>query len=148
MANQPTSGASPEASLREQIVARARYYTTQKTHYQHGSCGPTYFDCTGLVYHVFADCFALALIGARGEQGVHNYLDWFTARQQADMEPPQPGDLIVYGPGFAHIGIYVGDGKAISALSGGVREHSATKLRTSASGQLMPVRAYLHLKEQ
>jgi cell wall-associated NlpC family hydrolase len=129
-------------------VARARYYTTQKTRYRNGSYGPTYFDCTGLVYRVFVDCSALALIGARGEQGVENYLDWFTARQQADMEPPQPGDLIVYGPGFAHIGIYVGAGKAISTLSSGVREHSATKLRTSANGQLMPVCAYLHLKEK
>jgi cell wall-associated NlpC family hydrolase len=79
---------------------------------------------------------------------VQNYLDWFTAGQQANMEPPQPGDLVVYGPGFAHIGIYIGDGKAVSTLSNGVREHSATTLRTSAGGQLMPVRAYLHLKEE
>jgi len=131
--------------LRERIVARARYYTSTETHYRLGSTGPTYFDCTGLVYRVFADCAALELIGAQGEQDVRSYYDWFSARKQADTQSPKLGDLIVYGPDFAHIGIYTGNGQAISTLTEGVQEHSAVKLRNGPGGQIMPVQAYLHL---
>jgi cell wall-associated NlpC family hydrolase len=131
--------------LRECIVARAHYYAAAETHYRIGSTGPTYFDCTGLVYRVFEDCAALDLIGALGEQDVRSYYDWFSAREQADTQMPKLGDLIVYGPDFAHIGIYTGDGTAISTLTKGVQEHSAVQLRTAPGGQIMPVHAYLHL---
>ena len=131
--------------MREAIVRRARHYATTQTSYRPGSMGPVYFDCTGLVYRVFADCAALELIGAQGEQTVRSYYDWFSARQRADTQPPRLGDLIIYGPDFAHIGVYVGDGKAISTLTGGVQEHSATQLRNRPGGQIMPVVAYLHL---
>lgn len=141
----PTATA-PSGSLRERLVARARYYASIKTRYSAGNTGPTSFDCTGLVYRVFADCGALDLIGTQGEQGVHNYYTWFEARKWADSDSPKPGDLIVYGPDFAHIGIYIGDGRAISTLSDGVREHDATRLKTSTNGKVMPVIAYLHVQ--
>lgn len=142
----PAPAGSAEASLRERIVARAHYYTATETHYRLGSTGPTYFDCTGLVYRVFADCETLDLIGAQGEQDVRSYYDWFSARQQADMQSPSPGDLIVYGPDFAHIGIYTGNGQAVSTLTRGVQEHCAVQLRSGPGGQIMPVLAYLHLE--
>ncbi len=141
----PAPTGSADASLRGRIVTRAHYYVVTKTYYRLGSTGPTYFDCTGLVYRVFADCAALNLIGAQGEQDVRSYYDWFSAREQADMQSPRPGDLIVYGPDFVHIGIYTGDGRAVSTLTAGVQEHSAFQLRTGPGGQIMPVLAYLHL---
>jgi len=143
----PAPTNSAEATLRERIVARARYYAGTETRYRLGSTGPTFFDCTGLVYRVFKDCAALELIGAQGEQHVRSYCDWFLARKQADLQPPEPGDLIVYGADFAHIGIYVGDGRVISTLTAGVREH-AVQLRDGLNGPIMPVQAYLHLEAE
>ena len=136
----------PRPSPRECIVARARYYANTVTHYRAGNTGPQYFDCTGFVYRVFADCELTELIGVAGEQAVSDYYQWFVARGQADALPPKLGDLIVYGPDWAHVAIYVGDGRAISALMDGIREHDAVHLRSGSAGEMMPVRAYLHLQ--
>jgi cell wall-associated NlpC family hydrolase len=95
---------------------------------------------------VFADCGASESIGAQGEQPVRTYYDWFSAQGRADALPPQPGDLVVYGPGFAHIAIYVGGDRAISALSDGIGEHHATELHSAPGGELMPVEGYLHVE--
>jgi cell wall-associated NlpC family hydrolase len=76
---------------------------------------------------------------------VRAYYDWFVARGQADALPPKLADIIVYGPRFAHVAIYVGGGRAISALSDGIREHDAARLRSGPGGELMPVEAYLHV---
>jgi cell wall-associated NlpC family hydrolase len=132
--------------MRECVLARARQYTTIPTQYRLGSTGPTDFDCTGLVYRVFTDCSANDLIGAQGEQLVFDYYTWFAARGLADAIPPQEGDLIVYGLDFAHVAIYVGNGRAISALLDGVREHDAVRLGSGTSGEIMPVKAYLHIQ--
>lgn len=138
----PNSG----PAVRQCVVDRARHYAASDTHYRLGHTGPTYFDCTGLVYRVFADCSATDLIGADGEQPVRAYYDWFTAMGEADAIPPQHGDLIVYGQDFAHVAIYIGDGRAISALLDGVREHDAASLSSGSPGERMPVKAYLHIQ--
>ena len=105
-----------------------------------------YFDCTGFVYRVFVDCSATELIGAQGEQPVRAYYDWFVARGQADAVPPQIGDLVVYDLDSAHIAVYVGESRAISALLEGVREHDAARLGSGTGGEVMSVKAYLHIQ--
>jgi cell wall-associated NlpC family hydrolase len=137
---------APGSAVRQCVLARARYYTTIPTRYRLGSTGPTDFDCTGLVYRVFADCSVGHLIGTQGEQLVFDYYAWFSARGLADAVTPQEGDLIVYGLDFAHVAIYVGNGRAISALLDGVREHDALRLGSSTPGEIMPVKAYLHIQ--
>ncbi len=150
----PSSTPQPAASasrtpmmVRDCVVSRARYYSQNPTTYRSGATGPDQFDCTGLVYRVFADCAASGLVGATGEQPVRSYYDWFCARGRADALPPAEGDLIIYGADWSHIGIYVGEGRAISTLSDGVREHDARQLR-DARGDPMPVKAYLHIEGQ
>jgi len=141
-----TPAAASQSPLRVCIVTRARHYTHTNTHYRFGHSGPVYFDCTGFVYRVFVDCSATELIGAQGEQPVRAYYDWFVARGQADAVPPQIGDLVVYDLDSAHIAVYVGDGRAISALLEGVREHDAARLGSGTGGEAMPVKAYLHIQ--
>lgn len=128
------------------VVSRALHYAASHTLYRLGHAGPTYFDCTGLVYRVFADCSATDSIGATGEQPVRAYYDWFAAIGEADAIPPQRGDLIIYGDDFGHVAIYIGDGKAVSAVLEGVREHDATVLGSGSPGERMPVKAYLHIQ--
>ncbi len=145
----PTSmktATSSGSDVRQCVISRALHYAASDTRYRLGHAGPTYFDCTGLVYRVFADCSATRLIGTEGEQPVRAYYDWFAAMGEADAMPPQHGDLIVYGQDFAHIAIYVGDGRAVSALLEGVREHDATKLGAGSPGERMLVKAYLHIQ--
>ena len=137
---------TPQSAIRECVLARARHYAATTTRYRLGSTGPTDFDCTGLVYRVFADCSASDLIGAQGEQLVFDYYTWFAARGLADAMAPQEGDLIVYGLDFAHVALYVGNGRAVSALLDGVREHDALRLGSSTPGEIMPVKAYLHIQ--
>lgn len=146
LATSTRTAISSGPTVRRCVTSRSLHYAASDTLYRPGHAGPTHFDCTGLVYRVFADCSATDLIGAEGEQPVRAYYDWFAAMGEADAIPPQQGDLIVYGRSFAHVAIYIGDGRAVSALLEGVREHDATELRSGSAGERMAVKAYLHIQ--
>lgn len=96
------------------VIAAAKQYLHHK--YQGGGIGPRYFDCSGLVFRAFSDAGELPRIGGMRllSQG---YMRWFVARGQftTDKTQAKPGDLVVWNGG-SHIGIYLGNGKAISAL--------------------------------
>jgi cell wall-associated NlpC family hydrolase len=81
-----------------------------------GAEGPKLFDCSGLIYRVFADIGELPRIGGM-RWGATMYKRWFVARGRfsKDQADAERGDLVVWDEG-EHIGVYVGDGKAISAL--------------------------------
>ena len=105
--------------------------------YLHYAKGPTKFDCVGFVWYAYAQNDMKGRIG--GYRGVRAYYDWFRARGQVSKSNPRPGDLIIWGD-FKHVGMYIGDGKAISALINpyGVKVHPVT-------GYLnVPFRYYLH----
>jgi NlpC/P60 family protein/SH3 domain-containing protein len=87
----------------------------------HGAIGPRAFDCSGLVYYVFRQTGNLSRIGNRRMSG-YGYLSYFRARGLTSRTSGRPGDLVVWGGG-SHIGIYLGNGKAISTLTSGVRIH-------------------------
>ena len=80
-------------------------------------------DCSGLIFRVFSDIGELPRVGGRRLRSV-GYYRWFASRGLAstDAGSAEHGDLIFYrGPN--HIGIYMGDGRVLSALVSGVKIH-------------------------
>jgi cell wall-associated NlpC family hydrolase len=104
--------------------------------YRWGAIGLRRYDCSGLVYRDFYEKGLLNKIGG-GRKTATGYYKWFKERGLASKYNPRRGDLVVWGSG-AHIGIYIGDGKAISALTNGVRVHGIYALTHRFT-------AYLHV---
>ena len=130
-----TSLAPPAAaqSPSSRVIAIAK--SERGSPYRLGAEGPRAFDCSGFVYYVFRRAHLLDRIGG-ARLRARGYLAWFRDRGLASRSNPRRGDLVVWGGG-SHIGIYVGDGKAISAVLTGVRIH-----RISALDR--PFTTYLH----
>lgn len=102
-----------------------------------GMRGPRAFDCTGLVFYSFRKAHALGLIGGQW-RGVGALWDWAERRDAATRRNPRRGDLIVWGKA-KHVGIYLGDRRAISALVSGVQIHRVNELYD-------PFTTYLHIR--
>ena len=116
----PPAPVSAAKSSPETVIAAVREYLG--TPYRLGAEGPRRFDCSGLVFRIFADAGELPRIGGKRMRAV-GYLKWFSARGLTDKQNGERGDLVVWGKG-AHIGIYLGNGNAISALTDrGVAKH-------------------------
>lgn len=108
-------------------------------HWSFAAVGPNQFDCSGLVTFAYKSTGLLDRIGGK-RRTVEGYYNWFNKRHLADLDNPLPGDLIVWGKN-QHIGMYLGDGMAISALINpyGVKIHKVT-------GYIhMKLKAYLHV---
>ena len=104
--------------------------------YEWGAVGLRRYDCSGLVYRTFYEKGLLNKIGG-SRKTAKGYYRWFKERGLASRYNPRRGDLVVWGYG-SHIGIYVGDGKAISALTNGVKTHGVYSLTSRFT-------AYLHV---
>lgn len=95
--------------------------------WKHFAKGPDKFDCVGFVWFAFNQNGLKDRIG--GYRGVGGYFKWFKMRGlvTTDASKARPGDLIVWGRN-THIGIFLGDGMAISALINpyGVAIHRVT----------------------
>ncbi len=90
--------------------------------WRYGAAGPSAFDCSGLVRYAFrraGDGYAIHSTTLRSARSL--YL-WFKAHGKASRHNPRIGDLVIWGYG-THVGIYIGNGKAISTLRSGVRVH-------------------------
>lgn len=116
-------------------VAKAQLHDPWK----HFAKGPDKFDCVGFVWFAYNQNGLKDKIG--GYRGVGGYFKWFKDRGllTTDMTKARPGDLIVWGRN-EHIGMYLGDGMAISALINpyGVSIHKV-------KGYIpMRVKAFLH----
>jgi len=85
----------------------------------HYAKGPHAFDCVGLVWYAFKKNDLATKIG--GYRSVRGYFNWFRDRGLVSSKGRR-GDLVVWGR-MQHIGINLGDGKSISALTTGVRVH-------------------------
>ena len=94
--------------------------------------GPNQFDCSGLVTFSFRETGLLDRVGGK-RRTVEGYHKWFDAQGMADKVEGRPGDLIVWGKN-KHIGLYLGDGMAVSAL---VNPHGVS---------IHPIRGYLGMK--
>ena len=85
----------------------------QGSRYYWGASGPTYFDCSGLVY------WAHKLAGVRiGRTTAAGYAG---SGKSVSYNNLQIGDVITfnYGRGVAHIGIYIGNGRMVHASGKG-----------------------------
>ena len=98
----------------EAVIAAARDYLGSR--YVLGAEGPRVFDCSGLIFRVFADVGELPRVGGMRLRAA-GYMRWFMARglYSRDVSQAERGDLVVWNNG-EHIGFYLGDGKALSAL--------------------------------
>lgn len=101
--------------------------------YKWGATGMRRYDCSGLVYRVFERNGLLKRIG--GRRTAAGYYKWFRDRGLISRSNPRKGDLIVWGRG-KHVGIYIGDGRAISALTSGVSRHRVMGLNVSFTAYL------------
>ena len=93
--------------------------------YRWGSTGPSGFDCSGLVYRAFRQARLSRKIG--GFNTAHGYFNRFRSKGRTSRSNPRPGDIVVWNNG-GHVGIYVGRGKAVSALLSGVKRHAVRGL--------------------
>jgi cell wall-associated NlpC family hydrolase len=95
-----------------------------KDPWKHFAKGPDKFDCVGFVWFAYNQNGLKDKIG--GYRGVGGYYNYFKSRGLAtrDMSKAKPGDLIIWGNNV-HIGIYLGNGMAVSALINpyGVSKH-------------------------
>ena len=112
----------------EKIVRYARSHIGAR--FRLGMEGNRYFDCSGLVYRVYSQAHLLRKIGGNRKLAI-GYYKWFRSRGLVSRSHPKVGDLVwwTHHGRIEHIGIYVGNGRAISALTTGVRRHHLGTVR-------------------
>ena len=130
----PASAASPKSSEAQQIIRIARQQVGDR--YRYGARGPSSFDCSGLVIYAYTKAGDAKVIGRGKYRSARAMYRYFQRRGLASRSNPKPGDIVVWGRG-THVGIYIGGGKAVSALTSGVRVHGIHAVRA-------PFTAYLH----
>lgn len=130
-----TSSGTQSASVSASSVVVAFARSHLRARYRPSATGPKSFDCSGLMWRVFKE----AGLGTKvtGQSARSIYLS-YRARGLTSRHHPQVGDLVVWGGG-SHIGVYIGGGNAISALTRGVRIHRV-------GAMLTPFTAYLHTR--
>jgi NlpC/P60 family len=129
----PAAAAEPTTEA-QQIIQIAKAQVGDPWRY--GATGPSAFDCSGLVIYAFKAAGDGAAIGNGNYRSARALYDWFRGRGLASRTNPKPGDLVIWGSG-SHIGIYIGNGMAVSTLTSGVRVHGVTAVTASFT-------AYLH----
>lgn len=129
----PAAAATPTTEA-QQIIQIAK--TKVGDPWRYGATGPSAFDCSGLAVYAFKAAGDGAAIGNGNYRSARSLYDWFRSRGLASRTNPKPGDLVVWGSG-SHIGIYIGNGRAISTLRTGVTVHGVFAVTASFT-------AYLH----
>lgn len=114
-ANSPApvaSGAPTGGTARGNALVQAAMEQVGKP-YVWGGTGPDGFDCSGLTLYAARKALGVTLPRVAADQ--------FKAGVAVNVTDLQPGDLVfyanTYGPGITHVGIYIGDGRWVSALS-------------------------------
>lgn len=130
-----TSAAVSTAASAEEVIENAEGARATVLEAAYDGIGGSYvwggksykaWDCSGFVSYVYA------------KAGINLTAYTYTmATELKQTSTPQPGD-IVFTNGYAHVGIYVGDGKMISALN----PSQGTQLTAVDGGGFMPVDAY------
>jgi cell wall-associated NlpC family hydrolase len=110
----------------QQIIRIARAQLGDPWRY--GAGGPSAFDCSGLVRYAYRRAGSGAVIHSTALRSARSLYLHFKARGLASRTNPRIGDLVIWGYG-THVGIYIGNGRAISTLMNGVRVHSLYVLR-------------------
>ena len=110
----------PRTTEAQQIIRIAKRQLGDP--WRHGARGPRAFDCSGLVIYAFKHAGDAKAVGRGRLASARALYRWYKARGLASRHHPKVGDLVIWGGG-THVGIYVGNGKAISTLTNGVRIH-------------------------
>jgi cell wall-associated NlpC family hydrolase len=110
-------GAGSEAA---QIIKIAKAQVGDR--YRYGTMGPSTFDCSGLVLYSFKAAGDYRAVGSGRYRSARSLYYWFRNRGLTSRSRAAPGDLVIWGGG-SHVGIYIGNGYAVSALTRGVRVH-------------------------
>jgi cell wall-associated NlpC family hydrolase len=118
----------------DQVIAIAKSKLGRPWVY--GAAGPSVFDCSGLVIYSFRAAGISAVVGSSSEVSAFALYARFRALGLTSRTSGRPGDLVIWGGG-THVGIYLGNGMAISTLVSGVRVHAVRALTT-------PFTAFLH----
>jgi cell wall-associated NlpC family hydrolase len=126
----------PGLSARQRIVRialRQRY-----DRYVSGATGPNAFDCSGLVRYAYRQAGVSRKLGG-GHSARMMYL-WGRSHHLTSRYHPRIGDVAVWGRG-SHVGIYIGNGRVISALN---PRQDIRITRVHALGA--PFTAYIHVR--
>lgn len=111
---------------REKLVEEAK--TLLGSRYAYGASGPSSFDCSGFVYYVARSTVKIQL--PRTASAIYSYC---TPIEDEDREV---GDLVFFkttsSNSISHVGIYIGDGEFISAISNG--SNTGVQVRTLRNG--------------
>lgn len=137
----PAAAATPTTEA-QQIVRIARAQVGDPWRY--GATGPSAFDCSGLVIYAYRAAGDGRVIRAGTLRSARAIYYYFKSRGLASRSNPRIGDLVVWGGG-SHIGIYVGNGRAVSTLRNGVRVHGVFAVTARFTAYLhtgMSARAY------
>ena len=129
-----TATTRPSLTWAQEVIAIAKSKLGRPWVY--GADGPSVFDCSGLVVYAFRMAGIARIVGSSHEVSAYALYARFRALGLASRSGGKPGDLIIWGGG-SHVGIYLGNGMAISTLVGGVRIHGVWALTT-------PFTAFLH----
>ena len=122
----PAVAAAAPKTEYENVYATAYAQLGDKWEYR--ARGPNRFDCSGLMFYAFDQNGLKLKIG--GYRSVGGYYRWFKEQGKVSKTDPKLGDLVVWGDN-QHIGMYIGNGMAISTLT---TRHGVT---------IHPVRGYL-----
>lgn len=122
--------AAQAGSDADRVVSYARSHLGKG--FRIGTEGMRLFDCSGLVYRVYAQAGVAKKIGGTRMRAA-TYYKWFRSRGLLSRSNPRVGDLIWWtkNGSIAHMGLYVGSNRSISALINpyGVTKHSVTGIR-------------------
>ena len=129
----PTAAPRHRRTAADHLVAVARRKLGDR--YSYGAIGPRRFDCSGLVLFSLRHSHNRHVVrhGLRSAAAIYRN---YRHRHRVSRHHGHRGDLIVWGGG-RHIGIYLGHGRAISALtSRGVSVHRVHAMTMPFSGFL------------
>ncbi len=136
-ASAPVTAAAAKPAAPAKVPAAAVVIAFARSHlrapYRHDSTGPGAFDCSGLMWRVFHEAGLGSKVSSTSARAIYVA---YRRRGLASRHDPQVGDLVIWGNG-SHVGVYIGGGRAISALVQGVRVHRVHAMFT-------PFTAYLH----
>lgn len=135
----PTATPTPEPAVPAAVVAPVRRVTAadrviriakaqRGDPWRYAATGPRAFDCIGLVRYAFKKAGEQKSIGKGRYHSGSALLRWARARHLTTKHGRR-GDVVVWGNG-SHVGIYLGNGRAISTLVTGVRVHRVRALTT------------------
>jgi cell wall-associated NlpC family hydrolase len=115
----PSSTAEPTVTradvIREEYLRAAKVAVRQRhDRYVAGGTGPNAFDCSGLVRYAYRKAGISRRLG--GGHSARAMLEWARRHDKTRKHHPRIGDVVIWGNG-RHAGIYIGHGRAISALN-------------------------------